>query len=153
MRGALLETLRRISGLPDALGRHPCECGHPEMRRLPDGTFHCPGCGSEVLPPDEPGEAYRAGWLDGCFGEGGGFVNNPNLARWGEPSERLEYYRGHRAGSEARWTSGGPGPGHRDESLGKARDDPRGRCGKRGIGREDRPAASPEPPAGEGEQT
>lgn len=25
-------------------------CGHPEMRRLPDGVFHCPACGSEVLP-------------------------------------------------------------------------------------------------------
>ena len=26
------------------------ECGHPEMCRLPDGVFHCPACGSEVLP-------------------------------------------------------------------------------------------------------
>ena len=23
-----------------------CEYGHPEMRRLPDGVFHCPACGS-----------------------------------------------------------------------------------------------------------
>ncbi len=49
--GAMLETLRGICALPDALGRHACEeCGHPEMRCLPDGTFHCPACGSEVLP-------------------------------------------------------------------------------------------------------
>ena len=48
--GAMLKTLRDIVGLPDALGSHPCECGHPEMRELPDGVFHCPACGSEVLP-------------------------------------------------------------------------------------------------------
>ena len=48
--GSALETLREIVGLPDALGAHPCECGHPEMRRLPDGVFHCPACGSEILP-------------------------------------------------------------------------------------------------------
>ena len=48
--GSALETLVDVIGLPDALGAHPCECGHPEMRSLPDGTFHCPACGSEVLP-------------------------------------------------------------------------------------------------------
>ena len=48
--GSALETLREIVGLRDALGAHPCECGHPEMRRLPDGVFHCPACRSEVLP-------------------------------------------------------------------------------------------------------
>jgi ribosomal protein L37AE/L43A len=47
--GSALETLRDVVGLPDAVGRHACECGHPEMRRLPDGVFHCPACGSEVL--------------------------------------------------------------------------------------------------------
>jgi hypothetical protein len=52
MLGSALETLRDIVGLPDALGVHPCECGHPEMRRLPDGVFHCPACRSEVLPVD-----------------------------------------------------------------------------------------------------
>jgi hypothetical protein len=47
----VLEALRQIIALPDALGSHACEeCGHPEMRRLPDGVSHCPGCGSEVLP-------------------------------------------------------------------------------------------------------
>ncbi len=45
-----LETLRDVIGLPDALGAHPCECGHPEMRELPGGVFHCPACRSEVLP-------------------------------------------------------------------------------------------------------
>ena len=48
--GTTLEILREIVGLPDALGSHACECGHPEMHRLPDGVFHCPACGSEVLP-------------------------------------------------------------------------------------------------------
>jgi ribosomal protein L37AE/L43A len=48
--GTTLETLREIVGLPDALGSHACECGHPEMHRLPDGVFYCPACGSEVLP-------------------------------------------------------------------------------------------------------
>lgn len=48
--GATLEALRQIIALPDALGNHACECGHPEMRRLPDGVFHCSDCGSEVLP-------------------------------------------------------------------------------------------------------
>lgn len=48
--GSALETLREIVGLPDALGAHPCEYGHPAMRPLPDGVFHCPACRSEVLP-------------------------------------------------------------------------------------------------------
>jgi ribosomal protein L37AE/L43A len=58
--GSTLETLRDIIGLTDALGAHACECGHPEMRELPDGVFHCPACGSEVLPmvvcDSSPGE-------------------------------------------------------------------------------------------------
>ena len=48
--GSALETLRDIIDLPDALGTHPCECGHPEMRTLPGGVFHCPTCRSEVMP-------------------------------------------------------------------------------------------------------
>jgi DNA-directed RNA polymerase subunit RPC12/RpoP len=35
------------------LGSHACECGHPEMRHLPDGVFQCPSCGSEVFPIKE----------------------------------------------------------------------------------------------------
>ncbi len=109
----MLGALRQIVALPDALGKHACEeCGHPEMRRLPDGTFHCPACGSEVVPleaasrePPSPqehrSEAYRSGWIDGRFGEVGCFTHNPNLPRWQEANERLEYYRGHRAGGEA----------------------------------------------------
>jgi ribosomal protein L37AE/L43A len=47
----VLKALQQITALPDALGSHACEeCGHPEMRLLPDGVSHCPGCGSEVLP-------------------------------------------------------------------------------------------------------
>jgi hypothetical protein len=48
--GEFLETLRQISALPDAIGAHACECGHPEMRRLAGGVYRCPACGSEVLP-------------------------------------------------------------------------------------------------------
>ncbi|MGI8911993.1 MAG: hypothetical protein ACR2JR_15815 [Rubrobacteraceae bacterium] len=48
--GSMLETLWDITSLPDALGAHPCECGHPEMRTLPDAVFHCPACRAEVLP-------------------------------------------------------------------------------------------------------
>jgi rRNA maturation endonuclease Nob1 len=54
LQRAMLETLRSISTLPDTLGKHACECGHPEMRLLPDKTYHCPACGSEVLPIDVP---------------------------------------------------------------------------------------------------
>jgi hypothetical protein len=58
---AMLLTLEQIIALPDASGEHACEeCGHPEMRRLPDGAFHCPSCGSEVLPVEATsGPSYR----------------------------------------------------------------------------------------------
>ena len=50
----IVETLKQIVALPEALGKHSCECGHPEMRRLPDGVFHCPVCRAEVLPVSIP---------------------------------------------------------------------------------------------------
>jgi ribosomal protein L37AE/L43A len=53
--GSTLETLRDVVGLPDTLGTHACDCGHPETRELPDGVFHCPACGSEVLPVESGG--------------------------------------------------------------------------------------------------
>jgi ribosomal protein L37AE/L43A len=49
VEGAVLRTLEQIASLPHALGNHACECGHPEMRRLTDGVFHCSACGSEVV--------------------------------------------------------------------------------------------------------
>jgi len=56
--GAMFEALRRIVALPDTLGSHACEeCAHPEMRLLPDGTFHCPACRSEVLPLESSGRS------------------------------------------------------------------------------------------------
>ena len=108
----LLSTIRQIRTLPEALGSHPCEeCGHPEMRKLPDGVFHCFACGSEVLPAKgtaESGgatgvsEAYLSGWMDGLFGSTeNSFVHNSELARWEDATDRLDYYRGHRAGREA----------------------------------------------------
>ena len=50
LSGPLLDTLQGVTSLPDAVGGHACECGHPEMRRLPDGVYWCPACGSEVVP-------------------------------------------------------------------------------------------------------
>jgi ribosomal protein L37AE/L43A len=50
LSGEFMKTLQQIMELPDAIGRHSCECGHPEMRLLPDGIFHCPSCGLEVFP-------------------------------------------------------------------------------------------------------
>ncbi|HSL01386.1 MAG TPA: hypothetical protein VK869_13715 [Rubrobacteraceae bacterium] len=109
--GALLETLKQIHHLPDAVGRHACECGHPEMRRLPDGVFRCPGCGSEVLPVSAPpvtwksggrSGAYWVGWLDGRYGAPGNFTANRRISRFKEAADRLDYYRGHREGRSAR---------------------------------------------------
>jgi ribosomal protein L37AE/L43A len=54
VEGWTLEFLCQVAALPDVLGEHACECGHPEMRRLPDRVFHCTACGSEVLPLDTP---------------------------------------------------------------------------------------------------
>jgi uncharacterized Zn finger protein (UPF0148 family) len=125
--GEMLEALLQIVALPDALGNHACEeCGHPEMRPLPDGTFHCPACRSEVFPvgaprspsrADEHAGAYRAGWVDGRFGKKGSFVDSPSLAKWENPSDRLAYYRGHRAGSEARGAKNSPNPDDTREQL------------------------------------
>ena len=55
-----------------------------------------------VLGGDPPygNPAYRNGWEDGRFGPTRLFIEDPNLAGWGEPQERLAYYRGHRDG---RW--------------------------------------------------
>ena len=109
LSGTMLETLQQIRSLPEGLGGHACECGHPEMRRLPDGVFHCPACGSEVTPLEASREqtsreyrsqAYWCGWIDGRFAETGCFAVSLNLARYSAPSERLDYYRSHRAGSE-----------------------------------------------------
>jgi ribosomal protein L37AE/L43A len=108
----VLKTLEQIVSLPDALGSHACECGHPEMRHLADGVMWCPGCGSEVLPfsasevRSELGltsEAYRCGWAEGLLGYTQSFVHNDELARWEDTQDRLDYYRGHRAGRAVRF--------------------------------------------------
>ena len=56
----VLIALREISALPDAMGTHACECGHPEMRRLPDDVYWCPACALEVIPvsPRRPGRTH-----------------------------------------------------------------------------------------------
>jgi hypothetical protein len=48
--------------------------------------------------------AYRNGWGDGRFGPTQPFLDNPNLAKWDGPHERLSYYRGHRDGRRVRET-------------------------------------------------
>src|SRR3712207_5256622 len=112
-QGWVLKTLEEITSLPDATGTHACEeCGHPQMRRLPDGTVWCPACGQEILSLEatlalwefrHESEAYRRGWLDGYLpGDAGNFSSNTQLVRWQGAHERLDYYRGHRAGSRER---------------------------------------------------
>ena len=106
----MLKTLEQIASLPDAIGSHACDCGHPELRRLADGVLWCPGCGSEVVPvsasamgSESASEAYRCGWAEGLFGNTDTFVQNEGLARWEDAKDRLAYYRGHRAGRAARF--------------------------------------------------
>ena len=59
--GVFLKALLEIRALPDSIGTHACECGHPEMQRLPDGVYRCPACGSEVFPisPPRPGRSRQ----------------------------------------------------------------------------------------------
>ena len=52
-------------------------------------------------------KAYWCGWFDGRYGPTERFTENRRLAEWDAPSSRLDYYRGHRAGHEARHSSGG----------------------------------------------
>jgi uncharacterized Zn finger protein (UPF0148 family) len=108
----VLKTLEQIVSLPDAIGSHACECGHPQMRNLADGIMWCPACGSEVLPfsasemrseSESVSEAYRCGWVEGLFGNTETLVHNDGLARWEDAHDRLAYYRGHRAGRAVRF--------------------------------------------------
>ena len=109
--GALLTTLKSIHTLPEASGTHACECGHPEMRRLPDSVSRCPSCGAEVRPVSplpsnswehSHSEAYWCGWMDGHFHDSIDFTHDSRLSKWESAFDRLDYYRGHRAGREAR---------------------------------------------------
>ena len=50
LSGDVPKTIRQIVALPGAIGTHACECGHPQMRLLPDGVFWCPACGSGTPP-------------------------------------------------------------------------------------------------------
>ena len=88
--GELLVTLHQIAVLPAAAGRHACECGHPEMKLLPDGVYRCPACGSEVTPvsvdptiskPPDHTEAYWCGWLPSRYGKPAGFTGNRQLSK------------------------------------------------------------------------
>jgi hypothetical protein len=48
----------------------------------------------------------------------GSFVDNPNLAKWENPSDRFDYYQGHRAGSEARQSRNSQDPDAREKLFG-----------------------------------
>ena len=50
--------------------------------------------------------AYQHGLNDGRYGEPCCFTENPKLATLEAPSDRLDYYRGHRAGREMRLRDG-----------------------------------------------
>ena len=50
--------------------------------------------------------AYRYGWIDGRYGEPVCFTENRRLTEWKTASDRLDYYRGHRAGRGTRQRSG-----------------------------------------------
>jgi hypothetical protein len=54
------------------------------------------------LEPQSHTSAYRHGLNDGRYGEPCCFTENPKLATLETPSDRLDYYRGHRAGWEMR---------------------------------------------------
>jgi hypothetical protein len=56
--------------------------------------------------PQNHTSAYRHGWYDGRYGEPCCFTDNERLAALNAPSERLDYYRGHRAGREMRLGNG-----------------------------------------------
>ena len=47
-------------------------------------------------------KAYGYGWQDGRYGEPCCFTVNHRLASLTAPSDRLDYYRGHREGRETR---------------------------------------------------
>ena len=45
----LYKTLRQIRALPEAIGELARRrCGHPQTRRPPGGSFHCPACGAQT---------------------------------------------------------------------------------------------------------
>ena len=56
--------------------------------------------------PQNHTSAYRHGLNDGRYGEPCCFTDNERLAGLETPSDRLDYYRGHRAGRETRLRDG-----------------------------------------------
>jgi len=65
---ALAATKAQLIVLPAlaGVGTHACECGHPEMQRLPNAVFQYPACGSEILPL-ALGTARNEDYLDARF--------------------------------------------------------------------------------------
>jgi hypothetical protein len=58
------------------------------------------------LEPQNPTSAYRHGLNDGHYGEPCCFTDNERLTALETPSDRLDYYRGHREGREMRLRDG-----------------------------------------------
>lgn len=65
--------------------------------RLPENT---------VKAKNNNNKAYRYGWNDGRYGLQCCFTENGRLAEFEAPADRLDYYKGHRAGPEARLHGG-----------------------------------------------
>ena len=59
----------------------------------------------QLLKESQSG-AYQQGWNDGRYGAPCCFTDNSSLATLTAPSDRLDYYRGHREGREARLRDG-----------------------------------------------
>ena len=108
----VVTTLEEIASLPDATGSHTCEeCGHPQMRCLPDGSFWCPGCGQDILSFEatlalwefrQESESYRRGWLDGYLPIEVSNASRTQFVRGQgvHDEEGLDYCRGYRAGTQ-----------------------------------------------------
>jgi hypothetical protein len=63
---------------------------------------------SIAMKVENRSRAYWCGWFDGRrYGSTRCFTENPRLAEWTKTADRLDYYRGHRAGNASRRHSGG----------------------------------------------
>ena len=99
LSGAMLEALSEIAILQNAVGSHACECGHPEMRLLPDGVFHCPACGCEGTSARGLKGQEREGSSGRKVSEAGGWYRTDPLA----PEIRKRSLRGATAGAISLW--------------------------------------------------
>ena len=93
-------------------------CEVHELRSFGHNAARCDACGGVIggplletlcritmttsKPARHRSKAYWCGCFDGRFGPSACFTENRRLAEWDAASSRLDYYKGHRAGREAR---------------------------------------------------